>query len=162
MNRVFYILISCLILGSCQESNKNPDQQSEFPLVLVPLENDAEKKAEVQWVGSTFMIGSGLGGSTFTLNQNGTFDQFGWCDICPGGRSFGNYHIKEDTLIKADTLCYGTHPHFANPIDTIPCETLGIDTLFMWNIENVIGFAEYPQPDSVGLLENIFWRLLIE
>ena len=160
MRLLCVISLICLIV-SCSDSNEKSKFQTKTP------DHRHQKTSEVRGlnlraeiVGETFRIGSGLGGRSFTLKENGTFDQFGFCDVCPGSYSFGTYSLRNDTLFKQDTLCYSTHPHFATPEDTIPCDNLKTDTLYLWSLNSQIFFSDIIQHSMPYKKDksHIFWR----
>ena len=158
---VFTFFVSILFLSCSVEPSTLKVKQDK-------TKNNQPKKSPIElWIGHSFTIGSSLGGGTFKLNKNQTFEQYGFCDICPVTRSFGKYEIRNDTLIKTDTLCYTIGKEFSTIItfndtssraDTTFCKKLKTDTLYYWETSEVIGFKDYTIPNkpiSGWELENI-------
>jgi hypothetical protein len=149
--------ILCIFLISCKLETKVDSNDS---VVNEKTDQENNCKDSTAIVGCSFVVGDGLGGAGITFNEDLTFSQYGFCDICPGNYSFGYYTISNDTLIKTDTLCFVTEPHFANPEDTIPCKDLGIDTLYIWKMKEGVFLNDTVMHQISANSEKfyVFWR----
>jgi hypothetical protein len=114
---VFISLVSC-DMGSVDKKDKSKTENS----VTLSNFNLADK---------VFNTGGGLSGYFIRFYGNGTFEEFGFCDICPGSGTIGTYDKDSRAIYMLDSVCYVNEPHFTDSSVFVNCEGSTMSTYYL-------------------------------
>ena len=115
LKNILYLLIIQVII-SCSSSAIDKDVITSF--------TDENVTDSLTYLGN-FSIANKVfrtDGYFIKFNEEGTFETFGFCDICSGSGTSGTYKKKYSTIYMLDTVCYKNEPHFTDSTVFVDCE----------------------------------------
>lgn len=92
--------------------------------------------------GKTFNTGGGTGGYFIDFYEDGLFETYGFCDICPGSGTIGRYTQKSNAIYMIDSVCFVNEPHFTDEAKIVDCWNSTMTVYYLVRTKDAIYLSE--------------------